>query len=278
MGVKRIINTQLKKERPVISGIGKFIRAFLLVSFLVFSLMYLVPGTNQYKTEIAWPFSYVVWLFQLFTLKLNHINEIFSAYLRTCVIVFGSLGVSLLIVICLLILKRKYGGMLTRLILILVNISSGFHILVLGILYYLLTSKSGYDFWIILILAVGNGSLAEFYNTIDTEIDKILKKEYVLAGVAWGNPILFFPRREIIISVFEIMFARLPILFGSTIIIEYLFSIHGISYLIFYSISRRNFDVLILSTVLVAATIIFFNIVIEDIRYYLDPRVKNATS
>ena len=254
---------------------GKFLRSFISISFLLFSLMYLMPGVTKFKTHFKWPVSYLVWLYNFFTFNTGY-NEIYFYFFRTLFLVFGSLFLSFLFVLFILLLKKILNENLTKLIVLLVNISSGFHILILGIMYYFWKNTSGLNFGLFIILALGNGSFAEMYNTFETEIENILSKEYSFAAKAWGKNKLKFAIKELIISTTELLIARLPILFGNTIIIELLFTVKGISYLIFFSIQNRDFNMLIISTVLVALVIIIFNIISERIRYLLDPRIKYA--
>lgn len=261
---------------PVGNGLREFIQNFLSVSFFIFTLMYLVPGTKTFRPEAIWPFSYLKWLFDFILIQSDNIATIYTYYLRTCALVFGALGLLLLIVVLLYFIKHFFSGALTNVLFSLINFSSGFHIIVLSLAYYLLIRDVGYSFGVFLILAIGNGSLAEFYNTFESEMEKILKKEYVLAGSAWGFSTYRFPRREMFITIIEMVVARLPILFGSTIIVELIFSIRGISAAIYYAVKNQYFDTLIVSTVLIASTIILFNIIAEKVRWYLDPRVRHG--
>ena len=273
------MNISTVKFEPLINGLIEFFKSFLLISFLVFSLMYLVPGdkTELFRPELAWPLSYFNWLINIITGKAESVSQIWLYYFRTCYLVFGALGLSFLFVVILYVLKQKFDGSITRVIFTIINITSGFHIVVLSLIYYLWIRDVGISFGIFVILAIGNGSLVEFYNTFESELEKIFKKEYVLAGVAWGHSIYRFPRREILITIVEMMVSRLPILFGSTIIVELIFIIRGISAAILSAVKYRYFDTLIISTVLVASTIILFNLIAEKVRWYLDPRVRHAS-
>ena len=258
-------------------GLIQLIKSFFIISFIIFSVMYLVPAQeiNRFTTIHKWPLSYLVWLINFFTLQLDG-NGIGLKYFRTIFLVFSSLGMSLIVVYSLIILKLVFKSKISRLILIVINISSGFHILVLGILYYIWQHPNNIDFGIILILGFGNGSLAEMYNVFEVEVQKIFKKEYITAAVVWGKKPLRYSLRELFINTVELSLSRLPILFSATIIIEHLFSIKGLSYSILKSIRFRDYETLILSTVLISITIIFFNIFVDRIRYYFDPRVRYA--
>ena len=241
--------------------------------------MYLVPGEIKFSPTLHWPVSFLNWFFNLIFFRMD-LKEIWIRYFRTFALVFGSLGLSFVIVLVLLFIKRYFGGLFTEIFLIILNITSGFHVIVIGVVYYILTHKTGLSFGVFLILAFGNGSLSEMFNTFEAELSKILKREYVLAGVAWGHPLLYFPRREIFITCLELLFSRLPILISSTIMIERIFTIKGLSYTIYDCItfkSQANFELLITSTVMISATIILFNIIIEKVRYSLDPRIRHAT-
>lgn len=238
--------------------------------------MYLVPGYTKFRPALRYPISYFDWLFKFCTFNLFN-KDVISRYLNTLSLVMGSILLSLLIILILIYLKKSFSGIWVKMIINILGFSSGLHILVLGIVFYLLFRKTGVTPGVFFILAIGNGVLIEMYFTSKAEIDKILSKEYVLAGVAWGFSPIKFAFNEIAITIIEQSIARVPILFSSTIIIEYLFNIKGLSYTIFTGIVNKDYDAIILATVLISATIILLNILSEKIRFYIDPRVKYGT-
>lgn len=262
---------------PLLKTIKNIFKSFLLTSFLVYSIMYLVPGNTKFTTELSWPLSYFNWLIEFFTLRLNLANMGIK-YLRTLFLVFGSLGLCFLIVVILLAIKHLWNRDVYAVLATMLNFTSGFHILVLSIILYLLKNISGFHFLIFLILAIGNGTLSEMLNTFDSELEHILDKEYAIAGKAWGYSRFSFAKNSIIISLVEMLIARIPIIFGNTIIIELIFNIKGVSYTIFFIIIGRDFEPLILSTVLISTTIIIFSTLSKQIRSFLDPRVKYAST
>lgn len=253
--------------------------------FIIYSMMYFIPSVKSFNPDIAWPLSYFDWYLNFLTLQFLdpsnanlYIPEIGLYYLNTLRFVIGSLVLSTIIAVLLLIWRFTYPNRIFRFLINLLRISSGIHILALG----LFVSRLGFyspnplDLRLLLILALGNGSLVELYNTLEAEVDKILHREYVLAGVAWGYPRFLFPLRELSITLVEYLNARLPILFSSTIVVEYIFSLDGISYLLVEFIEKRQFLSIITGSGLIGFTIIFSNVIVERIRYWLDPRVRHT--
>ncbi|MCK5682882.1 ABC transporter permease subunit [bacterium] len=250
---------------------------FFITTFIVFSLLYLLPGSKDFQTNIIWPFSYVVWFYDFFVTIFSN-TYILEAYFITFQLIFGSIAISSLIVLLLFYLSQfgRHGlyNVLNRIL----KISSGFHVLIISILVFKFFPSVRYasplNLLFLFILALGNGSLSEYYNSIESEFEKILQKEYILAGVAWGHSLINIGRRDFFIVFIESLNARIPIIFSSTIIVEYLFNMRGVSYLVFESIKDRNYEFIMLTTALISLTIIIFSFINDRIRIALDPRAS----
>ena len=249
---------------------------FAITTFVVFSLLYLIPGSITFKSSIPWPLSYFIWLYEFLT-TIFYDSYIWQSYFITFQLIFGSLAVSSVIVLSLFYLSQFGRKGIYNILNRFLKISSGFHVLILSILIFKFIPEVRYagplNIIFLLILALGNGSLSEYYNSIESEYEKILQKEYVLAGVAWGSPLLNIARRDFFMVFIESFNARIPIIFSSTIIVEYLFNMDGISWLILDSIKTRNYDNIMIATSLISLTIIILSFITERIRITLDPRV-----
>jgi len=197
---------------------------------------------------------------------------------NTVKFLLGSLLLSGLIVCVLLYFRFNHNNKVFKVFMGLLNISSGFHILILGLVFSRIWPdiENPLDIRLLFILALGNGSLVELYNTLEAEFENVLKKEYVLAGVAWGFSKIRFPLRELFLTLVDFLNARIPILLSSTIVLEYIFSLDGLSYNILNYIQMREFNNILLVSALFSIFVLVFNVLVDMLHYYLDPRVRNA--
>lgn len=278
MSINFITNEIFKFVSGFYQLLKKILIPFLFVTFIIYSLLYIIPGSKKFVTDIVWPLSYLVWVADFFSGSLFK-HGIGTAYFYTLQLVLGSLILSGIIVVILYFLGRRGKGYFIKFFERFVKISSGFHVLILSIAVYMLfpslRNAGPLNPIILLILAFGNGSIAEFYNSLEAEYDKVFQKEYTLAAVAWGHNVYRYSLREMVIIFIELFNARIPIAISSTIVVEYLFSLNGLSYMILNSIKNREYHELMITTALIALTIITLNVLTEKIRQQLDPRVRS---
>jgi len=256
---------------------------FVITMFVVYSMMYLLPAIDEFRPELLWPLSFINWVFQFITFQFVNsdlydywITQLY--FINTLKFVFGSLMLSAVVVGGLLLWRFTFNNRLFRFLLNILKLSSGLHILILGLFMHRIWPNidNPLDLRLLFILALGNGSLIELYFTMESEIQKILKKEYVLAGVAWGFHPFRFPLRELALTYIEFLNARIPILFSSTIVVEYVFALDGLSSNIVYYIENRDYYNIVLVSALISVVVIFFDVITERIRYVIDPRVRNS--
>lgn len=247
--------------------------------------MYFIPSVEPFNPPLPWPLSAIRWIFDFITLKTFFTKEmiydpwIMEVYAKNTVkFLLGSLLLSGLIVCVLLYFRFNHNNKVFKVFMGLLNISSGFHILILGLVFSRIWPdiENPLDIRLLFILALGNGSLVELYNTLEAEFENVLKKEYVLAGVAWGFSKIRFPLRELFLTLVDFLNARIPILLSSTIVLEYIFSLDGLSYNILNYIQMREFNNILLVSALFSIFVLVFNVLVDMLHYYLDPRVRNA--
>jgi ABC-type dipeptide/oligopeptide/nickel transport system permease component len=277
MSAKLILANFLPALNDLYGYLKRILVPFLTVTFIIYSLFYITPGSKGFEAELIWPFSYLIWIIDFFSGSLMN-QDFYLAYFYTLQLVAGSLLLSALIVLVLYFFHKRNAGTIVKGFERLIKVSSGFHILIISLIFYKffphLRDASPLHPVFLLILAFGNGSIAEFYNSLEAEFDKVFQKEYALAAVAWGHNVYRYSLRETLIILIEILNARIPIAVSSTIVIEWLFNLDGLSYIILDSIKGREFGDLMISTALIAFTIIFVNVLTEIIRNRLDPRVR----
>ncbi|MCA9560082.1 MAG: ABC transporter permease subunit, partial [Myxococcales bacterium] len=66
--------------------------------------------------------------------------------------------------------------------------------------------------------------------------------------------------------------ARLPIVLGGVVIVEYIFTLDGAGYLLLEAARERDFPIVVGLSVLFTATIIVVNLLADIVRALVDPR------
>lgn len=256
---------------------------FIITILFIFSIMYILPAATRFKSNLIWPLNALHWIWQFLTFQLvdNSAYDIwiFKAYLfNTLKFLVGSLVLSAILVAGLLIWRFQAPNKLFNVVIRIIKFTSGMHVLIIALFTKQLWPyiENPLDLRLLFILALANGSLVELYNTLEAEFDKVLNKEYVLAGEAWGFNRYRFPIRELGIIFIEFLNARIPILLSSTIILEYVFALNGISYNIIKYLAYREYNNIILVSALISILIITLNVMTEKFRYLLDPRISDA--
>lgn len=129
-------------------------------------------------------------------------------------------------------------------------------------------------------LTIALMELAMYTRILRNDLVTTLHEDYILAARAKGMPplrILFSDAlRPSSFSLITIMGLSLGRLVGSTVIVEYLFSLPGMGRLIIESASTGNFPI-VQGAVLFVAVIYVLSSALIDLSYgYLDPRTRRA--
>jgi peptide/nickel transport system permease protein len=276
-----------------------FLIKLLGITFCVYAVLYFAPGNRGSKVrrlestieEISTPrnvpnemaFTHMVWDYG------NWMGGILKGkfgyrYLikhtgKTLGLVVGSLGLSLVIALTMVYLSLMCTERaMVRDLISLINLLSGMHVLVLSylLIYWGWVSPRGFSFWLLLILALGNGALADYYSILREQTNKARGMEYVEAARGRGADVIRHLRRyEMTLGLIEATSSRFPVLIGSTIIVESIFSYLGLGYDIVNAIRLRNFERIMAITMVVAALLIFVTEFTDYIRKRLDPRLSS---
>jgi len=128
----------------------------------------------------------------------------------------------------------------------------------------------------VLLLSLGSGVLIEVIQLISSELRRVLNEEYVLYARAKGASMMRHATKEgIIFPVLTLFSNRLAYLFGASIIVEQIFNWPGLGRIIWRSAQDRDVA-LLLSAVLVSATLIRFTHFITRLMYILlNPRASH---
>jgi peptide/nickel transport system permease protein len=107
---------------------------------------------------------------------------------------------------------------------------------------------------------------------------EVLRQDYIRTAWAKGlqenTVVMRHALKNALIPVVTMIGGMLPILIGGTIIIEQIFGLPGMGLLMFQALNTRDYPVVSGVNVLVAAVVLFTNLIVDLTYAWLDPRVK----
>lgn len=126
-------------------------------------------------------------------------------------------------------------------------------------------------------LAIINAAI--FTRFVRSEMLEQLSGDYVLTARAMGHPesriIRRFTLRNALIPTITVVGIQFAGLIGGLVVIEQVFSYPGMGLLILDALFARDYPVLQIGLLIVAATFIVVNLLVDIIYGYLDPKVKH---
>jgi len=199
---------------------------------------------------------------------------------RTLLLVGGSLVISLLLSLLMVLASLYWQHMvLVRSSITIINLLSGIHIIVLSYVFVLFDwarPNEGFSFWLLIILALGNGALVDYFSVLHSQFDKALSQDYVSAALARGaDRFRHATRYEILLAIVEATSSRIPALIGGTIIVEYIFGYNGIGFDIIKAVENRHFDLTMGVTTALAILLIGISDMTQFVRQRLDPKLHS---
>lgn len=197
---------------------------------------------------------------------------------RTIGLVLGSLLVGLALALAMVIAElSQVGERVVGYLVQLVNAVSGLHVIVLAFAVIALQwaiPNTGFSPWLVVILAVGSGTLSDYYAILREQVRGALRQDYVQAARGRGaSPLRHAVRNEMILGMMDATTSRVPTLIGGTIVVEWVFAYLGLGYDIVKAIQDRDFD-LIMGVATVVAVILVGVLEASGLaRRRLDPRL-----
>ena len=144
-------------------------------------------------------------------------------------------------------------------------------------MYVVFTGHMGtLHFGMLAILALGNGTLSDYVAVLREELRRIFSQDYVLAALGRGGNRVRHVMRETGLMLMDVTVAKIPLLVGSTIVLEVLCSYYGLGWYIVKAIGStpRDINLTMVTTTLIVGGLIGINLVSDAIRMALDPRIK----
>lgn len=121
-------------------------------------------------------------------------------------------------------------------------------------------------------LIAGDGLFMDFFNAVRAELTALRNAQFIAAVRAKGASTTGHIARNMFMPLLSGYAARLPIVLGGVVIVEYIFTLDGGGYLLLEASRERDFPVVVGISVLFTATIIGMNLVADIVRALIDPR------
>jgi peptide/nickel transport system permease protein len=127
-------------------------------------------------------------------------------------------------------------------------------------------------------LTLAIGMLAVLLRYTRNSLLDVLNKDYIKTARSKGIPewkvFLLHAFRNSMGSILIILAFRLPMLIGGSVIIETVFTWPGIGSTILSAVSSNDYPVIMITTMMLAAAILFASFLVDVVAALLDPRVR----
>lgn len=122
------------------------------------------------------------------------------------------------------------------------------------------------------VLIVGDGLFMDFLNVVRSELSALRASQFITAVKAKGATTARHIARNLVVPIASAYAARLPIVLGGVVIVEYVFTLDGGGYLLLEAARERDFPVVVGLSVFFTLTIIAMNTLADLIGAFVDPR------
>ena len=132
--------------------------------------------------------------------------------------------------------------------------------------------------WILPSLALGMSPIATICRTTRSSMLDVIRQDYIRTARAKGLTDFTVIRRHALknalIPVLTVIGIQTGFVFGSSMVIEAVFSVPGLGSLMMTAISQKNFTVIQGSVLFLSLTISVLNLLVDVLYGFVDPRIK----
>lgn len=121
-------------------------------------------------------------------------------------------------------------------------------------------------------LMAGDGVFMDLLNQVRSDLLALRNAQFIAAVKAKGARTMGHIARNMVVPLVSAYAARLPVVLGGVVIVEYIFTLEGAGYLLLEASRERDFPVVVGLSVLFTATVIAVNLLADMIRAFIDPR------
>lgn len=121
-------------------------------------------------------------------------------------------------------------------------------------------------------LVAGDGLFMDLFNSVRADLQALRHSQFITAIRAKGASTFGHMARNMVVPLFSNYAARLPIVLGGVVIVEYIFTLDGAGYLLLEASRARDFPIVVGISVLFTATVIGGTLLADLARALVDPR------
>jgi peptide/nickel transport system permease protein len=140
------------------------------------------------------------------------------------------------------------------------------------------SGTGGWQYYVLPAITLAYYSIPTFMRLIRAGMMEVLASDYIRTARAKGlrTPTVLFKHalRNAVIPVVAVAAVQLGFALGGSIVIEAVFSLHGVGYLGWESISRADFPVVQAIVLILACFYIVLNLLADLLNAFLDPRIR----
>jgi len=131
----------------------------------------------------------------------------------------------------------------------------------------------------ILSLGLGDGMLSDIIRNVRNEAQRELEKPHVRALRARNVPVLVHVWQGIVSQVFSAITNKISYLVSGTIVVEVIFDIRGLAWLIYRSVAKapKEYSLVLAATMLFVGIVVVLNVLGEIVSVMTDPRLRTQT-
>ena len=128
------------------------------------------------------------------------------------------------------------------------------------------------------VLCMTYGGLAYVSRQMRAGMLEVIRQDYIRTaeakGCGKGRVILVHALRNSLFPIITLLASLLPFLVGGSVIIEFIFNIHGMGLLSYEGVLRREYD-LVMTTLTLSAVLTLIGVLVSDVLYVIvNPRVS----
>ena len=128
--------------------------------------------------------------------------------------------------------------------------------------------------WILVVLAVGSGSLAEVHAALEDEIVRIRNAPFVDAALARGAPIAPHVLLNLLPPLTTIMANRTAFFVGGLVVVEKVLLLNGAGSMLWQACGARDYPLAMGLAIVAAAVVCATRLMGDVLRVGVDPRLR----
>jgi peptide/nickel transport system permease protein len=124
----------------------------------------------------------------------------------------------------------------------------------------------------ILAISLGDGLFTDTFNAVRAELTRLNQSLFINAVRARGAHTWPHLLKNMIIPTLSIFTARLPLVLGAVVIVEYIFTLEGSGYVLLQAAQSRDVPVVVGVSILFIVAVIVMNLILDLVKSLVDPR------